>query len=40
LHGAYFDVFSGRLKIRNRETGQFDEVIESGVERVSLFDCR
>lgn len=40
LHGAYFDVFSGRLKIRNRETGQFDEVIESGVERVSVFDCR
>lgn len=40
LHGAYFDVFSGRLKIRNRETGQFDEVIESGVERVFLFDCR
>ena len=40
LHGAYFDVFSGRLKIRDRETGQFDEVIESGVERVSLFDCR
>jgi carbonic anhydrase len=40
LHGAYFDVFSGRLKIRNRETGDFDEVIESGVERVFLFDCR
>lgn len=40
LHGAYFDVFSGQLKIRNRKTGQFDEVIESGVERVSLFDCR
>ena len=36
LHGAYFDVFSGALKIRNPETGIFQAAIHDIPGRVSL----
>ncbi|MBW8617548.1 MAG: carbonic anhydrase [Hyphomicrobiales bacterium] len=37
LHGAYFDVFSGALRIRNPETGIFHAAIDEVPGRVSLF---
>ena len=37
LHGAYFDVFSGALRIRNPETGDFHAAIDDVPGRVSLF---
>jgi len=37
LHGAYFDVFSGALRIRNPETGVFHAAIDEVPGRVSLF---
>ena len=37
LHGAYFDVFSGALRIRNPETGQFHAALNDLPGRVSLF---
>ena len=36
LHGAYFDVFSGSLKIRDSVTGQFHAAMEDLPARVSL----
>ena len=36
LHGAYFDVFSGALRIRNPDNGQFSAAIEDIPGRVSL----
>ena len=36
LHGAYFDVFSGALRIRDPETGQFHAAVEDLPGRVSL----
>ncbi len=36
LHGAYFDVFSGSLKIRDSVTGQFHTAMEDLPARVSL----
>jgi carbonic anhydrase len=39
LHGAYFDVFSGALKIRDPETGAFHAAIDELPGRVSLFQA-
>jgi carbonic anhydrase len=39
LHGAYFDVFSGALRIRNPETGVFHAAIDNVPGRVSLFQA-
>lgn len=36
LHGAYFDVFSGALRIRDPETGFFHAAVEDLPGRVSL----
>ncbi len=36
LHGAYFDVFSGALRIRDAETGVFKQAIEDLPARISL----
>ncbi len=36
LHGAYFDVFSGSLKIRDSVTGEFHAAMEDLPGRVSL----
>lgn len=37
LHGAYFDVFSGALRVRDPETGAFHAAIDELPSRVSLF---
>jgi carbonic anhydrase len=37
LHGAYFDVFSGALRIRDPQTGAFHAAIDEVPGRVSLF---
>ena len=37
LHGAYFDVFSGALRIRDPETGEFHAAIDELPSRMSLF---
>ena len=37
LHGAYFDVFSGALRIRDPESGAFHAAIDELPSRVSLF---
>ncbi len=36
LHGAYFDVFSGSLKIRDPQTGEFHAAMDNLPGRVSL----
>ena len=40
LHGAYFDVSSGVLRVRDPRTGRFVEAVENLPARVSLFACR
>jgi carbonic anhydrase len=37
LHGAYFDVFSGALRIRDPSTGEFHAAIDNLPSRMSLF---
>ncbi|MEN3930225.1 carbonic anhydrase [Microvirga sp. W0021] len=39
LHGAYFGVATGRLLIRNSETGNFEPVIEDMPEHISMMRC-
>ena len=39
LHGAYFDVFSGALRIRDSKTGEFHAAISDIPSRLSLFGC-
>lgn len=40
LHGAYFDVSTGVLRIRDPRTGRFEEAVEDIPARVSLLACR
>lgn len=39
LHGAYFGVSTGRLLVRDSETGRFEPVGDEAPGRLSLFRC-
>ncbi len=39
LHGAYFDVTSGLLTLRDPASGQFIPAVDSLPDRVNLFSC-
>ncbi|WP_341988926.1 carbonic anhydrase [Azorhizobium sp. AG788] len=39
LHGAYFGVSTGRLLVRDPETGRFEPVVEGASGRLAMFRC-
>jgi carbonic anhydrase len=39
LHGAYFGVASGRLLVRNPETGRFEPVTDADPDRLAMIRC-
>ena len=39
LHGAYFGVSTGRLLVRDPETGRFEPAVEGTPGRVAMFRC-
>ncbi len=39
LHGAYFGVSTGRLLVRDPDSGRFEPVVEDGDARRALFRC-
>jgi carbonic anhydrase len=40
LHGAFFDVHSGILRVRDPSTGEFPPALPDLPDRVSIFGCR
>ena len=39
LHGAYFGVASGRLLVRDPDTGRFEPVVDGMTDRLPVMRC-